>query len=229
MASWGCQSRSEVWAASRRQTFCSVNPVSGLCHGYSSLVVFSLDFFLFLCILTNYAFWILSFVNVIKNLGNKSHMLHDLERHLSSVPQITLLNSWICSLLPRFKAQNNSAQVVKRGSTLVETIQSNMVSFPCPKLEFSSVVSYPGFPLPAPWLPSLLCNNLRGRKLTRLSTLLHTTAARKWQSQWLPGQALSHPTTLPLCEHVNRHTCGFYCFPQEKTIIKKQKRIFWYR
>ena len=129
-------------------------------------------------------------MNVIKkNLGNKSHMLHDLERHLSPVPQITLLNSWICSLLPRFKAQNNSAQVVKRGSTLVETIQSNMVSFPCPKLEFSSVVSYPGFPLPAPWPPSLLCNNLRGRKLTRLSTLLHTTAARKWQSQVTPGSS----------------------------------------
>ena len=107
--------------------------------------------FLFLCILTNYTFWILSLVNVIKNLGNKSHRLHDLEKHLSSVPQIMLLNSWIWSLSPRCKAQNNSTQIVKPGSTLVETIQSNMVSFPCPKLEFSSVFSYPGFPLPAPW------------------------------------------------------------------------------
>uniref|UniRef100_A0A452F5Y7 Transmembrane and coiled-coil domain-containing protein 5B n=1 Tax=Capra hircus TaxID=9925 RepID=A0A452F5Y7_CAPHI len=35
----------------------------------------------------------------------------------------------------RCKAQNNSVQIVKPGSTLVETIQSNMVSFPCPRLE----------------------------------------------------------------------------------------------
>lgn len=106
---------------------------------------------LFLCILTNYTFWILFLVNVTKNLGNELHTLPDLEKHLSSVPQIMLLNSWIWSLSPRCKAQNNSVQIVKPGSTLVETIQSNMVSFPCPRLEFPSVFSYPGFPLAAPW------------------------------------------------------------------------------
>ena len=40
----------------------------------------------------------------------------------------------------------------------------------------------PWLPPSCPLVPSLLFNNLRGRKLTRLSTLLHTTAARKWQS-----------------------------------------------
>lgn len=114
----------------------------------------------YLCMLSSYEFRMLNTMNATKNLGNKSSMLHDLEKHLSSAPHIMLYHSWIWSFSNRFKAQNNSSQIVKPGSILVETIQSNMVSLPCPTPEFSPIPSLPWLlsprsPHPLPFLINL--------------------------------------------------------------------------
>lgn len=63
----------------------------------------------------------------------------------------------IWSFSHRFKTQNNSSHVVKRGSILIETMQNNMVSLSRPKLEFP--LSLRPCPLPFFLLTLELGNN----------------------------------------------------------------------
>lgn len=209
-----------------------MNPVSGLCHGYPSLVVLSLE--------TGPHFAVSLHIDQLHILNIVPCECYQESRkwiaYIAWLRKASFIGptDYVTKFLDLiFVTQMQSPEQLRPNSeTRVNSGGDNPKQygkFSLPQIGVSLYLFLPWLPPRCPLTPSLLFNNLRGRKLTRFSTLLHTTAARKWQSQWLLGQALSHPSTLPFYEHMDRHTCGFYCFPQEKTIIKKQKRIFWYR
>ena len=99
----------------------------------------------YLCMLSSYEFRMLNTMNATKNLGNKSSMLHDLEKHLSSAPHIISFLDLIF-----FKQIQSPEQLFPNSETWINSGRDH------PKQHGKSSLSHTGvFPYSLPPLASL--------------------------------------------------------------------------